>query len=559
MTIRDFLTSGESPSRRNGCSGPVTPDVAPDAPLPTVRDGETTQAKSSKALSLPVLVLVLLSVAAMAVFVLVGIRKPVTIDEAITIYLSSHGYENIITFLRHSAQAPLFYFLLATWIHVFGMSEVALRLLPGLLYVLSVAAVYFLGRWLFGERKTASLCSFLYLVSPQAVWHAQNVRMYSLLGLLAVLSTFYYLRYFLIETKSRRDLALYVIVNILGTFTHYWFFFVLFSQGAACLFMGGRRSIMRMFAAGFASCLPFAVLWLPILLGQVKIIHVPLDKPGIEDAARILLDMFGGGAPALLVYVAMAVILTVRFRYPRIVVRPFGEFRRFLAEKRVGVFALLFGVSLLLPLLVSQVKPIYEAGTHKYTIILLLPLVMVLGAALSRFAGKHVLTAFCYLLVIGAMAGVAHGRMKAAAPDQYGHLECAEYLVTRAARGDVVIFTHLSRPLVSYYIRRKDTGKGLRLLAFPPEMELRMGVLGLEQRTPEKREGYRREAERLAARLRQSLGDQNHVWLVHGWDREVDHMLTEALDSHLVPVDVKLYHRHDYYRKVKCYRNRRTE
>ncbi|MFH1221209.1 MAG: glycosyltransferase family 39 protein [Candidatus Eisenbacteria bacterium] len=109
-----------------------------------------------------------------------GAGQSMWLDEANSVRVASHGPAGIINELRHDNNAPLYYLLLAIWTRALGTGEAAVRSLSAGFYILSAIAVYLVARSIY-DAGTAGLCSLLYLVSRQAIKHAQNARMYSLL------------------------------------------------------------------------------------------------------------------------------------------------------------------------------------------------------------------------------------------------------------------------------------------------------------------------------------------------------------------------------------------
>ena len=81
---------------------------------------------------------------------------------------------------------PLHNLLLAATMRALGDSEWALRLPSSVLGVLNVAALYWLGR-LAATRAAALIAAALLALSPFAIFHSQEVRMYALLALAATL------------------------------------------------------------------------------------------------------------------------------------------------------------------------------------------------------------------------------------------------------------------------------------------------------------------------------------------------------------------------------------
>ena len=168
--------------------------------------------------------LILASLVAVAIFVVVGIGRPVWQDEAATIQISSQPFAGIVESLRRENNFPLYFFLLSIWIRVFGDSEIALRVLSGIFYLAGGAAAFTLGLRVSSARRGAWYSA--YLCSPLAILQAQNIRTYSLLGLLSALSTLFLIRLFFDNDRSWKTSALFLLVNAVGILTHVWFAFV---------------------------------------------------------------------------------------------------------------------------------------------------------------------------------------------------------------------------------------------------------------------------------------------------------------------------------------------
>ncbi len=81
------------------------------------------------------------------------------------------------------------YLLQGAWWSAAGHSEFALRFLSAWFGALSVALLYRLGRELGFGRAPATLGAALLAVSPYAVWHSQDARMYSISMALTLAST----------------------------------------------------------------------------------------------------------------------------------------------------------------------------------------------------------------------------------------------------------------------------------------------------------------------------------------------------------------------------------
>src|SRR3972149_237285 len=194
-----------------------------------------------------------------------GITRSFWFDECCSVEISNASWTGIIENLKANAHTPpLYYFLLKPWMALFGANEASARSLSAVFYLLSILATGLLGKTLYNQ-KTALLCAFLFMVNPKAIQFAQFARMYSLLGLLSILSTLFFLRQFYSGQASKKNLAALVAINIAGTFTHYWFFFLLLAQGVAYLWLFSKSSLNSFMLTMAASVAPFFALWTPVL------------------------------------------------------------------------------------------------------------------------------------------------------------------------------------------------------------------------------------------------------------------------------------------------------
>jgi 4-amino-4-deoxy-L-arabinose transferase-like glycosyltransferase len=107
--------------------------------------------------------------------------------------------------------------LLKIWISFFGIGAFATRILSVLLGIASIFLIYQLGKRLF-NTSTALIASFLLSISSFHIYHSQQVKHYSLLVFLVLLSFIYLVDFF----KGRKSsiLLLNLLLNILIVCTH---------------------------------------------------------------------------------------------------------------------------------------------------------------------------------------------------------------------------------------------------------------------------------------------------------------------------------------------------
>ncbi|HEX9115013.1 MAG TPA: glycosyltransferase family 39 protein [Anaerolineae bacterium] len=151
-------------------------------------------------------------------------------DEAFGYFFSQNSLGEIVreTLANKEPHPVGSYFLQNAWLQVAGHNEFALRFTSTWFSVLAVALLYRLARRLGLSRTIGATAAGLLAVSPYAIWHAQDARMYSMLLALVVASA-----WLALEALARdrlRDWAAYIAVTWLALHTHYSAAFVLLAE-----------------------------------------------------------------------------------------------------------------------------------------------------------------------------------------------------------------------------------------------------------------------------------------------------------------------------------------
>jgi hypothetical protein len=459
-------------------------------------------------------------------------------DEVWSIKAASLNYSAEMAALKADVHPPLYFLILHAWIRLFGTGERAVRSLSGLLYILTVFAVYGIARELYGT-KTALLCGALYLTSPLAILSAQFARMYALLSLLSILSTWLYLQFSIKPRDSRLLFALYIAVNILGTFTHVAFFFVLFGQIIFQLAFYRRVRIRRFVLAIVLSLLPYILLWSPVLLRQITNSREGLawvKKPGLSMMADLLL-LYGG-----VLWLLVPLVLYIWWR------SDFHSFSRFTKLRITSLPLSLLAITVLTPLLISEVKPIFNS---RFAIIGLPFFALTIGALIGRATNYFLPLALITVTAVGFI--VVH---PASAPCD--NRTMATYLSQTANDGDVVIFTSLTRLPIDYYLERTPATQKLFETSFPAEIDAHPGYEG-RVNDPDRRTPLEREAEQLSDKInRMALtGRSLKIFFFHGSHPEIDSVLEQRLRARfeLLPQrGVQCKEASPYFKEVSVYR-----
>lgn len=479
-------------------------------------------------------VLILVFASAALLFSSFGIDRSFWFDECCSVEIAATSWTGIIENLKANAHTPpLYYFLLKPWMALFGANEAGARSLSAVFYLLSIPALFFLGRTLF-DRKTALLCAFLFLVNPKAIQFAQFARMYSLLGLLSILSTLFFIRQFYSGHASRKNWAAYAAVNIAGTFTHYWFFFLLLAQGVAYLWLFSKSSFKSFALSMAASVVPFFALWTPVLWVQANNGGLSfITPPGPYILLKTLLLYFGDGIRAALIYAAFLALALLDFHGGKIRLRPLPTLMEFVKQKPFLILLALLTVSLSVPWLISQAKPMYTEG--KYPVIVLFAVVLLAASLLARFGNRVLVCAFCALLFLTVTAGFLYRRSR---PPVDSVRAITDYLRERGNHGDVLVLAASSLGGTEYYLKRAGAENQFLRFPFPAEMAHHPCWPDLNRWT----EAYlENEADRLLQRIDSLLGaDGSKVWLLNGSIPKIDALIKGKMDARFQPVDEKL-------------------
>ena len=163
-------------------------DITSAAWLTIAKLNKTKQMKLKK----PILILVLVIVLALAFRIPAVLNsKSFWLDEIVSLEIAKKGIIESWQYLKWENNPPLHYWLLHFWIKLFNTSEIALRLSSVLFGVLSILAIYLLGKKL-ANQKVGLLAGFLIALSSYQLFLAMDARMYLMLLTFGILSCYYF-------------------------------------------------------------------------------------------------------------------------------------------------------------------------------------------------------------------------------------------------------------------------------------------------------------------------------------------------------------------------------
>ncbi len=213
-------------------------------------------------------------------------------DEIFSVHAAEHPWGEIIPFIaKDLIHPPLFYLVLKIWIGIGGENVFWLRLLPVIFSILALFPLWMLCREI-KLRPNAVIVAFgLFTVNGALIKYAQEVRMYSLLLFLSLMSIWLFSRYYF----RGKSFWVLVVVNVLLVYTHYFGWFVVITQVLAILIAQRIKILQTLLMLGVT--VGAFVPWVFALLrfaedgSSVKQNIGWMQSPGVVSLFQFALDL----------------------------------------------------------------------------------------------------------------------------------------------------------------------------------------------------------------------------------------------------------------------------
>jgi mannosyltransferase len=272
---------------------------------------EKKKAGTSQASFITVALIALLIIAVSIRLIGIG-KESVWLDEAITLRQAEQPMAITIHFVANDSHFPLYVILMHFWVRLFGISEIAARMLSLVFGVGSVYLIFLLGKRLFSPRVGLIAAAFL-TFAPQMVYYSQEARLYTLFLFLTMLSCYFYVQ--LLEQQSKKNIALYIAATTLLIYTHMFAFLTLFCQAIHYLYIN-RRSTKRIAQWLIILAILFILFtpWLSVMVRQLGFSNLLAWIPkatGITFLVTAYTIM--GGVPLLVIFLALCMIAFARW------------------------------------------------------------------------------------------------------------------------------------------------------------------------------------------------------------------------------------------------------
>lgn len=218
------------------------------------------------------------------------------VDEAYSIYVANLSFKEVGIFLfNYDNHPPLFYYTLWAWLRTLAFfklpaNEFFVRLPFGIFSACQVIVLYYLTKEMSNETiaKIAAFC--LAISSSMIILGGAESKMYSLLGLLILLSIYCLYKY--LDTQRKLFAGGYIIFTILALYTHYLAFFVLLAVEIFMLFFLKKIGFKKWFIINVLILCGY-IPWLPTVSHHFSF-HPHMIKAGTNAIGypRIIMDVF---------------------------------------------------------------------------------------------------------------------------------------------------------------------------------------------------------------------------------------------------------------------------
>lgn len=209
-------------------------------------------------------------------------------DDAFSILLARQDLAAIVRGTAADTMPPLYYFLLHFWL-LGGQAVWFLRLLGVLFSTGCIGLIYLIARDLLGIR-TAWFAAFLVAISPLQIYHAQDIRMYSLLAFCQSGYLWFFVRLWSVNKHDWWKWAGLILLGAAAMYTHNLAIFVLIVPNLFLLYRRNWGLFFKLLLAQLVIGLLF-LPWVFFVPGQIHKIQQAFwtPRPGLIEIIQSLI------------------------------------------------------------------------------------------------------------------------------------------------------------------------------------------------------------------------------------------------------------------------------
>lgn len=359
------------------------------------------------------------------------------LDEAIVWDRVKEGPLSFLFDWDADTQGPVYPMFIWIWSKLFGFSEVALRTPSVIFGVLSIHAIYLLGRRLFSH--TAAMWAAVFAaVNPFLIYYSQEARPYALWLWTSLLAIWYLHR--LMEHESKVNRNGFIGFTLVSLYTHPYGPFLLAILGMMVITLSPKTEWRKYYKIALIigiAYIPEALVFLNEFIGKIEnkwSVAAWISRPTHRTPFEYMRYYFAWDKLAT----ACAVMIIGGLIWQR----------KLLREYRVGLIVCLAIAAgfFALPWLVSQIAPILWM---RYTITVVASILLVLGWVIAQI--KKPLQYIAAVLVLGNAFPLYHYYVEY---DKDPWRQAVEWLAPQVKAEDRFIIHPLHAPLpLEYYLR----------------------------------------------------------------------------------------------------------
>lgn len=382
--------------------------------------------------------------------------KSFWLDEAESLVIAQLNWPDFISALVHrQANMTLYYLPLRAWIHL-GISEFAVRSLSALAGVITIPAIYLLGKNLFGS-KTGRLAALLLGCVAFHIRYSQEARSYSLFVLLAVFSTLFFVR--VLREASTDSWVGYALLSTLMVYAQVFAYLVLISQWISLFWLKGRIERRPLVGTFLSIHLLIAPLAFCLLVVSDRSQLAWLGQPSVGAFSNFLMDLTGNGGPVILLLCGLLSVVAFMS----------GKLSQH-AQNALDIWKYPFLlIWLFLPvaaLLIMSLR--WPSFSPRFLIPCLVPVVLLVAEGVNRMPSK-IVGIGSLLLLLGSWlnADFSYYRTRADIEHTDDWKGATSYVVSQAKAGDAVLFTYSEERLAFDEYQRQFQVANASIQQFP--------------------------------------------------------------------------------------------
>lgn len=452
----------------------------------------------------------IISACVFVIFVSVFIlsKQSLRLDEAQSLWQTSHSLNAMYTIIAHEAHIPFYHTILHFWQIVFGNDVYYARILSLIFFVISIPCLYALANRAFG-RKVALFSVLLFSLSPFMNWYGNEIRMYSLLTLFTILTQYFYIG--ILKHNNKRNWFGYALSVFFGIFTHYFFLINLLIQGM--FFLVNRKEFGKhAFKKFFVIAVIAAGLIAPWIMLVLKQGAASNTLPLLSKPSTV--DLFDTYSQFLFGFESTSINTLIVSLWPIVVLLIFLFMRR---HKNITIFSMYFFIAAIIPtalvfLLSVFFRPFYLS---RYLIIALPALYIFIAWFLDTYPRKLALI-LKTLLIVGVTLSFVRQMVIFSVPIEEDYKGATTYINQNATFRDVVV---VSAPFTLYPIQYYYQSQAA-LTSLPVWDQSAAGAIPTFSK------------ETLPKTVQDIAGTHEYLWLMLSYDQGYEKDIKDYFENH---------------------------